>query len=65
MSAACYGAGMKSYEIVIGALAVAAVVASEALSWSLSGGTLAMLGALAGFVLPNPSAMVRRAKKKA
>lgn len=56
---------MKSYEIVIGALAVATVVASEALSWSLSGGTLAMLGALAGFVIPSPSTMVRRAKKKA
>lgn len=44
---------------VVGVLAVGTVVASEALGWGLSGGVLATLGAIGGWVVRDPEAMAK------
>lgn len=44
---------------VVGVLALGTIVASEALSWGLSGLVMATLGTVAGWVAKDPEALAR------
>ena len=47
-------------QLVAGALALAAIVAGEAMGWSLTAGTVALLGGVVGLALKRPSDLVAK-----